>query len=199
MKTKPNVHDVPAGDWPDVWEHREGVEFLEMIGLRPGEWVLDFGAGSGHYALPAAVVAGEEGVVYAVDTNRTRLQTIHNKALHRGIRPIVPLLINGQLPIPLQDASLDALLAYDVMHLIEDRTVYYQEFRRLLRPGGLFSVYPKHCKDDLPLGRLADRTLSQVREEIEQAGFRLQSIHRKQLCHDEQPVQGFVLNFRKYL
>ena len=197
--TEPNVHTDQSDEWLDVWEHQEGVEFLETIGLHPGERVLDFGAGSGRYALPAAVVVGEDGVVYAVDTDRNRLHIIRNKAIHRGIRSIVPLLVNGRLPIPLRDASLDALLAYDVMHLVEDRMAYYLEFRRLLRSGGLFSVYPKHCQDDLPWGSLADRTLRQVREEIEQSGFRLQSIHRKRLCHDEQPALGFVLNFRKDL
>lgn len=193
----PDLTTLSSEKFLDAWEQRLGVEFLETVGLHHGDRVLDFGAGSGHYTLPAAVAVGRKGAVYALDTNHARLRTIRRKACHRGIHTIIPLLFNGDPPVPLREASLDAVLAFDVMHLVTDRRQWYREFWRLLRPGGHFSVYPKHCKNDIPLGGLADCTISQVRAEVERCDFRLRSIHRKHLCHDESPVQGVVMSFHK--
>jgi len=39
----------------DRWEKEDGVKFLRKVGLRPGQTVLDFGCGAGHYTIPAAI------------------------------------------------------------------------------------------------------------------------------------------------
>jgi len=49
------------------WLNREGEAFLEDIGIKKGDVVLDFGCGAGHYTIPAAKVVSEEGKVYAMD------------------------------------------------------------------------------------------------------------------------------------
>jgi len=191
------VTTLSSEKFPDAWDHWLGVEFLETVGLHHGDRVLDFGAGPGHYSLPAALTVGRRGAVYALDTNHARLRIIRDKARHRGIRTITPLLVDGEPPAPLREASLDVVLAFDVMHLVTDRTQWYREFWRLLHPNGCLTVYPKHCKDDMPLGGLADCTIAQVRAEVERCDFRLRSFHRKHLCHDESQVQGVVLSFHK--
>lgn len=181
----------------DAWEQRLGVEFLETVGLHHGDRVLDFGAGPGHYTLPAAMAVGRMGAVYALDTNHARLRVILGKALRRRIRNITPILYNGEMPVPVREASLDTVLAFDVMHLVADRTQWYREFWRILKPGGSLTIYPKHCRDDIPLGGLADYTIVQVRAEVERCNFRLRSFHRKNLCHDESLVQGVVMSFQR--
>lgn len=40
---------------------------LERIGIQAGANVLDFGAGSGSYSIPAAQLVGPTGEVYAAD------------------------------------------------------------------------------------------------------------------------------------
>ena len=52
------------------WEKEEGVKFLRRIGMKPGQKVLDFGARVGNYTIPAAIVVGERGLVYAVDREK---------------------------------------------------------------------------------------------------------------------------------
>jgi len=41
------------------WLNKEGEAFLEDIGIKKGDVVLDFGCGAGHYAIPAAKVVSK--------------------------------------------------------------------------------------------------------------------------------------------
>ncbi|MBN1222349.1 MAG: methyltransferase domain-containing protein, partial [Candidatus Aminicenantes bacterium] len=52
------------------------AEILEEIGLRKGERLLDLGCGSGHAAIAAASVAGEDGAVFAVDSDSSAIDSL---------------------------------------------------------------------------------------------------------------------------
>jgi precorrin-6B methylase 2 len=49
------------------WLNGEGEVFLEDIGIKKGDVILDFGCGNGPYTIPAAKVVSKEGKVYAMD------------------------------------------------------------------------------------------------------------------------------------
>ena len=61
------------------WEKEKGVRFLKKIGVRTGQCVLDFGVGVGKYCIPAALIVGNDGVVYAVDKEKKTLEEIKEK------------------------------------------------------------------------------------------------------------------------
>ncbi len=71
------------------WFKREGALFLKGIGIRSGYLVLDFGCGSGHYAIPAAKVVGKSGWVYALDQNRAVFSKLMAEASTMGLNNIV--------------------------------------------------------------------------------------------------------------
>ena len=77
------------------------------------------------------------------------------------------------------------------------RTAVYNEIHRVLKKGGLLSVYPKHHKEDSPLMELAGINLEGVVEEIEKAGFILKDKILRTLLHDEYYNEGYILNFRR--
>ena len=52
-----------------------------------------------------------------------------------------------------------------------ERKKIYEEIYRILKTGGLLSVYPKHCKSDEHLGNLSDMELDDVIEEINSPHF----------------------------
>lgn len=177
----------------EKWLEKDGERFLRAIGLRRGQVVLDFGCGKGRYTIPAAKVVGNKGKVYAMDKDK--------KALNKLIRSAKKInnieFINNNSAVSLEDNCVNVVLCYDVIHYAKKRKAIYDEIRRVLKPGGLFSVYPKHNKNDDPLDGLANVELKDIIAEIRQSGFRLKNRFFKRCFHDESYDKGYILNFRK--
>jgi ubiquinone/menaquinone biosynthesis C-methylase UbiE len=62
------------------------IKILERIGIQAGINVLDFGAGSGSYSIPAAQLVGPTGKVYAADIHPLAIKEIRKKAEKKEIR-----------------------------------------------------------------------------------------------------------------
>lgn len=168
---------------------------MRKIGLKPGDRVLDFGCGSGHYSIPAAQVVGENGRVYALDKEEEVVNQLKEKAEENGLGNIETDKTSGELKINLPDEAVDVVLAYDVLHYLDRREELFTEFHRVLKREGFLSVYPKHHKSDESLWSLAPLELTDIIREIEGAGFRLQKKFFERLIHDESYNQGIILNF----
>ena len=179
------------------WLERDGEEFLRDIGIKNGQVVFDFGCNRGHYTIPAAKVVGKNGKVYAFDKDKDALSELEKTVRKFGLKNIQ--LINGNTKIPLEDSSVDAVLCYDVIHYMnrKGRDIVYNELYRILTKEGIFSVYPKHHKEDYPLNELADVSLGEVIEKIENAGFTLVHKFSRELLHNEDYNKGYVCNFKK--
>ena len=179
------------------WMGEDGVKFLEEIGVKKGQTVLDFGCGEGHYTVPASKIVGKDGKIYALDKDRNELEKLKKLIQKDKIKNIE--VINVDTKIPLENESVNMILCYDVIHYQkeEERIAVYSEIRRILKKEGIFSVYPKHHKEDNPLMELAHINLEDVVKEIDKTGFILESKFLKRLLHDEYYNEGYILNFRK--
>jgi len=173
------------------WMDSEGEEFLRNIGIQRDQFVLDFGCRYGIYSLPAAKLVGVKGKIYAVDKNREYLDKLLHTAKKNGLKNIETILSLDETLIPIDDQYIDVVLLYDVLHLIDNRKKLLNEMHRILKRGGVFSVYPKHHKT------IMNMDLKEVKKEIEDAGFRFDVKIIKSLMHDDKLEKGYVLNFRK--
>ena len=182
------------------WLRGEGKVFLEDIGIKRGQSILDFGCGTGHYTIPAAKVVGEEGQVYALDKDREVLNKLMQRVGSEGLKNIVSIGNQSEeLKINLEDESVDVILLYDILHYLDvmERNKIYNESYRALKNGALLSVYPKHDKLDEPLWNLSDMRLEDVIEEIESAKFNFEGKFYKKLIHDNNYSKGYILSFTK--
>ena len=181
------------------WLEEDGQMFLREIGIQQGHVIVDFGCGSGHYTLPAATIVQPEGTVYAIDKDQAVLDRVMQIAASRNLNHIIPMNTLGTVTIALDDKTIDVVLLYDVIHYrdTEGRRDLYREIYRLLKPGALLSVYPKHHQSDLPSSHLADRTIDDIIKEIEAAHLSCCGKTMKALIHDDAYTQGPVLSFRK--
>jgi ubiquinone/menaquinone biosynthesis C-methylase UbiE len=166
------------------------LEVLERIGLDRGQIVLDFGCGSGTYAIPAAKIVGEHGRVYALDKDTPVLDELMHEAELAGLRNITRMDTSGELRIDLSDESVDVVLLFDVFHSYyfpraEDRRGLLNEIYRIMKADAFISVWPKHME-------------SAATEEIESADFYLEREYSETLIHDDKDSErGQILNFRK--
>jgi demethylmenaquinone methyltransferase / 2-methoxy-6-polyprenyl-1,4-benzoquinol methylase len=97
------------------------------LALKPGERVLDLGAGTGvsteELALSGAYVAG-------IDISLGML------AAGRRVRPHVPLVAGDALNLPFPDATFDAVTSSFVIRNIANTPEALRELARVTKPGG---------------------------------------------------------------
>ena len=181
----------------EKWEREGGIKFLEKIGIKPGQIVLDFGCRVGHYTIPIAKIVGKKGKVYALDKDKQSLNELRKKAVEEGLENITLIESIGDLKIPLEDESVDIILLYDILHLVDDRRKLYEEAHKVLRKGKLLSVYPKHNKFDSPGWGLKNLNLEDIKKEIVSCGFYFDRKYCDVISHDDEFNKGCILNFIK--
>lgn len=100
--------------------------------VRPGDTVLDLGAGAGADSLIAARRAGPGGRVVALD--RTPAM---NRRLKAGADDANVSVIRGCAEaLPLADESVDSVTSNGALNLVPDKRRAVRELFRVLRPGG---------------------------------------------------------------
>ncbi len=186
-------------DTMERWERDDGIEFLRNIGIEPGHSVLDFGARVGHYSIPAALVAGDSGMVYALDKDPRELEDLRRKAKLLNLSNLEILHTGDTVRLDFRDNSMDVVLLYDVLHYLDKdhRDYLYSETHRVLKASGFLSVYPKHVIEDSPMDKFRDMNTEDVKAEIEDHDFRFQEKHCGSISHDDFLNQGCVFNFTR--
>lgn len=142
---------VAHADRPDADRARDGdrkpQQVMELMGVRPGQTIIDLMAGGGYYTELLARAVGPEGTVHLQNTPYV-INRFAGKAL--GFR-----LQNNRLPnvkridceltaLPLDDASIDSafmvLFYHDTYWMGIDRAKMLREIVRVLKPGGTFAL-----------------------------------------------------------
>lgn len=130
------LFDHTAGDYERVERvvalgsgRRYRRDALRRAGLEPGMRVVDVGVGTGLVASEAATLTGDPTLVVGVDPS---VGMLANAKVPVGVR-----LLEGRAEaIPLPDASADFLsMGYALRH-VDDLGAAFNEFRRVLAPGG---------------------------------------------------------------
>ena len=129
---------------------------MELLRLTGAETVVDFGAGTGMYAIPlaAAVPAGR---VLAVDEQPQLLDRLREKLAAHPDAGVEPVLSEGGRA-PLDDAVADRMLIVNVLHHVADDPGALAEIWRLLAPGGLL-VAAEFAQMERPVGPPNDHVL----------------------------------------
>ncbi len=112
---------------------------IEQFDLGKGNYVADFGAGSGFYSFCAAEAVGPSGKVYAIDVQKDLLEKLKSEA--RNVRHLNNVdVIWADLEhlggTRLRESSMDAIIVANVFFQLEKKDNACQEIRRILKPGG---------------------------------------------------------------
>ena len=119
---------------------------LQEVPLREGMTVLDFGCGPGGYILLLSRRIGAAGTIYALDASPLAVRRAERLARRNGLANVKGILSHG--PLPLVTGSLDAVLMYDVFHMLPDPQAVLREMHRLLKPTGFVSFSDHHMSQE---------------------------------------------------
>ena len=107
--------------------------------IRPGDRVLDVGAGSGSDTLTAARLVGPQGKVFALDMTQAMLAKLRGNATQAEVKNVEVIEGNAET-IPLPGASVDVVTSNGVLNLVPDKPKVFAEIHRVLRPGGRLQI-----------------------------------------------------------
>jgi SAM-dependent methyltransferase len=106
---------------------------VDIVGVSPGELVIDLGTGTG-LALIAAAQAGASGLV-GLERSFGMLKVAAGRAAEAALAN-VGLVRADAARIPVPDANFDVALAASVWQFLGCSPEVLAEWRRVLRPGG---------------------------------------------------------------
>ena len=124
---------------------RWGAAVLDRLPLDGDETVLDAGCGSGRVTetlverLPAGKVIALDGSPAMVEAARTRLAPFGDRVDY--------VVADLGAPLPLTDASVDAVLSTATFHWVPDHDALFRHLAAVTRPGGWLVA---QCGYELP-------------------------------------------------
>ena len=128
--------------WLETMESPEGSNKLsrilvEQASLRPGDAVLDVGAGYGEPGLPAARAVAPGGRIMLQDLAGDMLAVARERAAREGPDTVQFTYLEGDAEaLDLAPASLDAIVSRAAIMYFYDMAGTLQRLRSFLKPGG---------------------------------------------------------------
>ena len=102
--------------------------------LKSGDVVLDFGCGTGNQSLG---VSGDVKEVYGIDISSKMIEIAKMK-LEVSKTPNVYFIQTTIFDERLKNGAFDVIMAFNILHYLEDTPEVMQRINELLKPGGFF-------------------------------------------------------------
>jgi ubiquinone/menaquinone biosynthesis C-methylase UbiE len=130
---------------------------LNEIDIEPGFHILDYGCGPGGYSIAVAESVGQSGKVYALDIHPLAVQRVQNVASKRGLTNLQT--IHSDCATGLSDESIDVVLLYDILHMLNSLDQVLAELHRVLKPNGVLSCNDHHMMEEQILSKMTNAGL----------------------------------------
>ena len=139
MSHKFSVKDKNKLDNPERRKIMPPEITLEKLHLLKDDIVADVGCGIGYFSIPAAVIIGEKGKVYAMDISDEMLKEVQENANENNIAniEIVKTLENSLI---VADESVTYAFICNVLHETENMGSFLKEVNRILVSEGKVAI-----------------------------------------------------------
>jgi ubiquinone/menaquinone biosynthesis C-methylase UbiE len=117
---------------------KDPYKILNKAGLKSGQKVVEVGCGPGFFTIPAANIVGDDGVVYALDTNPLAIERANNKINKAGIDNVKPMPANAS-DTKLPDKSIDLAFLFGLPYVQGGLENVLAELYRIIKPDGIIS------------------------------------------------------------
>lgn len=121
--------------------------FIEKAGayLKADDTILDFGCGTG---LICNEIAWKVRFIQAIDISTKMIEISKNKASVRKIQNI-DFARTTLFDEKFKEGTFDAVIAFNILHLLEEPQKYFERINQLLKPGG-FVLSATPCMNEAP-------------------------------------------------
>ena len=144
-------------------------EIVKLMNVKPGQLIVDIGAGNGYFTRRFAAAVGPTGKAIGVEIDSAMIRAMNADARRLNLANYEARLVPPDDPM-LPAGLVDTIFLCDAYHHINDRVAYFAKARQSLKPGGRLVV--------LDFVRTKDNTehsivKEEVVDELRRAGFRL--------------------------
>jgi SAM-dependent methyltransferase len=110
-----------------------------LLGLGPGDTVLDVACGPGNFAREFARTVGDDGLVVGIDASRTMLERAVSDLEATGLANVA--LVRGDASeLPFRDGAFDGVCCFAALHLFAEPFAALDQMRRALAPSGRIAL-----------------------------------------------------------
>ena len=138
-------HDLASTDWIDMHflaMQPEYEQMLRWVGIQSNWQVLDAACGTGSYLPLMTALVGNGGKVSAIDLAPENIRVVEERAGQGRWSAPVDARVGSILDLPYADQNFDAVWCANTSQYLSDTDLLtmLQEFRRIVRPGGLIAI-----------------------------------------------------------
>jgi arsenite methyltransferase len=164
--------------WAKAFESPERAEWqkpdkvVSSLDLKPGEVVIDIGAGTGYFTRRFARAVAPSGRAIGLDIEPGMVAYMRDDAKKLKLQNYEAGVVKPGNP-ELAANSANLIFFCDVLHHIDDRVPYLEKLAPALKPGGRIAVidFRKSAPKGPPAAMKISR--SEMISQFKQAGFRL--------------------------
>jgi ubiquinone/menaquinone biosynthesis C-methylase UbiE len=114
-------------------------QILIELGLKPNDVMIDIGAGAGDFSIPASEVVGINGRVIAIDTSEAMLLEF-KKRIRKSDPGNIVIVQSQEYNLIVDDNTADFALICTVLHEIENKILFLEKVRNVIKPGGRLAI-----------------------------------------------------------
>ncbi len=185
----PFKKDLSHLTWDEVYARQASraalvADWLKALRLKPGDRVLEIGAGPGFVSFALAERVGPTGIVYALDRSPEALAHLERRQKERGIGQIQRIAADAATLQP-DGMQADSALITMVLHHADDPPAILRNMVQFVLPGSPVVIGEFHPDGPCSGGPPRDHRLApeNIREWCKNAGLAVVGYERQSPEH----------------
>ena len=118
-----------------------------LLGLSPGDGVLDVACGPGNFTRDFGASVGDAGLVVGIDASATML----TRAVEDTRATNIAYVRGNAVELPFRDEAFDAVCCFAALHLFAEPLAALDHMTRVLTPGGRIAIFTSCRTRSAPL------------------------------------------------